>query len=627
MIKRRLRLWIIILGVILVSSIFHIPSKSISLIAQQLLKYKYGLSGEWTGFKGGFVDGITLEGVRISNKDHAFLQCSRISSNIRFKDLIFKEDSSLYQISVEKPKITIKGLSRFQIKPLMVNTKIIISEGQLVLEDSNNVIALKLDNLSGEVTRSGELLDVFFTAPGHLTELSGEIDLGNRRGILEIVNGRIELPLTGLPPIVINGGMLLDKESIKIERGMLSLDELELEVGGAIFADRTLDLELRPGFTESRFLVMGSLDKPLIATNWGILETVFQIEGTQYKNGRLIFPRLAGEIRLPGFGPLELEGKLILGTDFIGLEDIILARMVNINGVVSRHRESRLKLWVEDIKGADLADQLPEVLKSLISPHTVNARLSVYGRIDNLQGGGILKLFSYPIRIACRYRHNRFSFRSIGEGPLGLSGSINLGKEPDLKIKGDFHNMNIVDLMSFFNRNVDPDWGGIVDGEFRISGELNDPSIRAKLEIEEGEIGNMKFDVAYINLDGTGKKLNLRHSMVYYKEIPAELTGYIDPRGKGLFDNINIKPTLDSFTWKGLNIVRDTDGKTVIFGQDVNENISVHFRSPLSSDPEGSEIDSEAEVEVEYKLLEDKSILIKMEEDEGTVGIEHKVKF
>lgn len=631
MINHKLRLGIIILGVILISTILNLPAKGMSLLVRRILQYGYGLSVEWVEFRGGFSNGITLEDVRIKGKDNAYLLCPLISSNIRFKDFIFSKDDFLYEISIEAPKIAVKSFSSFQVnmpfKPLWVNSQILVSEGHLLLEDSNNVITLELDNISGGVTNDGKFLTIFFVAPDNLTELTGEMDLNSHRGTLEIVNGKVEFPQTSLPSLEIDGGVLLDKGSLKIERGMVSLGEKKFEIGGSIFADRSLDLVINPVADKSRFSIKGSLDEPTVATNWGVLETLFQIEGTQYDNGTLIFPKLVGEIRLPGFIPLELEGKLVLGTDHIGFEHITLAKVMNIDGVISRSRDSRLKLWLEDTKGVDLACQLPPVLKSLVSPHTVNARLSVYGGMENLQGGGTLKLFSHPIEVACRYRHNRFSFRSVKEGVFGLSGSINLGNKPNLKIKGDFRNMDFVELMSLFTKNIDSCWKGVVDGEFKISGKLNDPKIQAKIDIKGGQIGNMKFDAAYLNLEGTAERIDLKHSMVYYKEVPAELTGYINPRGKDLFNNINIIPSSDSFIWKGLNVVRGKDERTVVFGQDVNENVSVNFKSPLSSDPEGSTIDSEAEVEVKYKLLEDKSILIKVKEDKGTVGIEQKVKF
>jgi hypothetical protein len=89
---------------------------------------------------------------------------------------------------------------------------------------------------------------------------------------------------------------------------------------------------------------------------------------------------------------------------------------------------------------------------------------------------------------------------------------------------------------------------------------------------------------------------------------------------------VEIRPSSDGFILEGINITKDSQDKVVTFEKDVNENVRVHFKSSVTSDP-GEEDNVDPEIKLEYKLNKDKNLLLKMQEDEGTVGVEQKVKF
>lgn len=651
MINRKFRLWIIIFGFIVMFFLFRLPSKS----AQWFLSKKYKVSIRWSGFSGGILNAITLKGVKILSKNNILLECPSLSSNIRFKDLISPGSDFPYYMLLKNPVISINDFSSLQVNTpvlfLNKNTKILISKAKIILEDPNKVIGVSLIDISGETTSVNQSMSINLVSPDGSVKLMGEVDLINRKGSMEISNGKVEFPKANLPSVKVDGRITLNSEGVELTDIFTTLGDLNLQAEGTIFNNRKISVAIRQVLetnvkgdtvaTIPKFLIEGSLDEPKIITSFGVVETILKLKGMNYKNSTFVFPKITGEIKLPGFTPLELAGKIILGLNFVGFEDVTLANILNISGIISNDKDSKLNLWIDNAEGRNLAEQLPSVLRPLVSSHKIDAKLLLYGKINNLQGSGLLKIFSHPLKIVCRYRNSRFSFSSIGDGPLDFYGSINLDteihqkekgfwcevKEPKLKIEGLFHEMDFKDLIGFFSGSTDSNIKGVVSGEFKIKGQLKDPLIKAKLEIEDGLCGDVKFDVLYLNLEGTVDRLNLKHSMAYYKEVPAEVTGYIDPKASDLFANLEIIPTTDTFMWRGVNVIRNTEDRSVTFGQDVNENVSVHFKSPLSSDPEENALDTEPEIEVEYKILEDKSLLIKMEEEEGTVGVEHKVKF
>lgn len=551
--------------------IFRLPYRLLPLF----LRCRYGISTKIEKIIGGFKDGIVLTNVRLS-RGGTSIGCKGVITDIRIFDLLFPDRGHRHNIYVDMPRISVdktqSGTNGFLGIPLWLDTDILI----------------------------------------HGAELSFGEDL----------------------PVRFEGGARIENSSIVIDKMQFLLGGLELDLRGDIDSSKNLNLSCNFIDSENSFSIKGPLNRPYINTHWSGLDTSFQIEDIKYENGQLVIPRLTGSIYIEGFPRIDIDGGLYIDKDHIKFKDMTILNTAHINGVVNKDKPSRIKLSMDNVDGAKLAARLPEVLQVLILSHKINADVNIYGMMDNLQAGGIIRLLSAPIEISCRYRNNKFSFRSrhggsatLGEGPFSICGSIDWNHIPRLKIKGIFSQMDIKELMGLLGKEADAKWKGVVDGEFNITGELGAPLIDSKLEITDVELGSMKFDVAYLNLQGTGSgPLNLAHSMVYYKEIPAELTGFIDPKEGDVFKNIEIRPVGDEIIWEGINIMRDAEGGSVTIQKDVDENISVRFKSALTSDSGESE-EEKPEVELEYKLREDKNLLIKMQEDEGTVGVEHKVKF
>lgn len=532
------------------------------------LRFRYGISTQIGEITGGFRDGIVLTNVRLS-RGGTSIGCNGIITDIKIFDLLFPDRGHCHSIYVNVPRISVdktkSGTGGFLGIPLWLDTDILI----------------------------------------HGAELSFGEDL----------------------PVRFEGGARIENSSIVIDKMQFLLGGLELDLRGDIDSSKNLNLSCNFIDSENSFSIKGPLNRPYINTHWSGLDTSFQIGDIKYENGQLVIPRLTGSIYIEGFPRIDIDGGLCIDKDHIKFKNMTILNTAHINGIVNKDKPSRIKLSMDNVDGAKLAARLPEVLQVLILSHKINADVNIYGMMDNLQAGGIIRLLSAPIEISCRYRNNKFSFHSLGEGPFSICGSIDWNHIPRLKIKGIFSQMDIKELMGLLGKEADAKWRGVVDGEFNITGELGTPLIDSRLEITDAELGSMKFDVAYLNLQGTGSgPLNLAHSMVYYKEIPAELTGFIDPKEGDVFKNIEIRPVGDEIIWEGINIMRDAEGGSVTIQKDVDENISVRFKSALTSDSKESE-EEKPEIELEYKLREDKNLLIKMQEDEGTVGVEHKVKF
>lgn len=436
-----------------------------------------------------------------------------------------------------------------------------------------------------------------------------------------------ELVLEEGSPVRFNGSVNVFRNNITIDKMRFLFGEIGLALEGSIDKDRNLDINANFIDSENKFSIKGPLDKPQINTHWSGLDTSFQIEDIRYEAGQLAIPKITGNVKIKGFPPLDLSGGMCIERDHIRFNDMTILEAARLDGIVNKNKPSRIRLFVDNVPGARMAGKMPAVLQALLQPHKINADIKIYGMMNNLQAGGNIKLLSTPVEIVCRYRNNKFLFHSTGNGAFDIAGSINWGQIPDMRINVVFNQIDIKEFIGLLGRQADPKWKGIIDGRFSITGELDAPLIESRLEITEAEFGGMKFDSAYLNLTGTGAgPLNLAHSMVYYKDISAELTGFIDPRENDIFNNIEIRPVGDAIIWEGVNILKDAEGGRVTIGKDLGKNISIRVKSAITSDSAESSKEK-PEVELEYKLREDKNLLLRMQEDEGTIGVEHKVKF
>jgi len=630
MASRRLWLWVIILGLISAAFILQLPYQGTIFIARRFLQHKYNISIRYKKCNGGFVNGISLDSFSVSYKNGIIFQSSILNSDVKFKDFFFSKSKNVspYNIFIKNPVLSVNAscLSKSSkpILSLLPDLRVFVSGGRLILK---GVAPAQLANLSGYADIREGKLSLHFRNSNYKAGINGNFDTARNKGIFKIAGVNINIFSIYHYPVIINGNIISTSQGLKIEKGLVSLKGFNLRINGVIRKGKQLNLRFKPAAGKNfTIFLKGRLNKPQIICHYRGIDTVFRAGNVSYNSNKLQIQGIRGMCHLLNSGSFNMDGSLTLSANGIGLENINLAHIVHINGTLSKRGHfNNMELSIEKPAGSDFNNLLPQSINSLLFSHKITANISIYGMADNLQAGGIIKIFPYSIIIKCRYRHSRFSFCSIGKGPVSFSGSINnLRNKPTVKIAGYIHKMDILKLVNIFQKGLNLEWKGIVDGTFNISGMLQNPLIRAKLEVNNAKIGHLMFDTAYIDLKETNSILDFQHSMVYYKGVPAELTGYIDMKTKGGFDNISIIPTAKSFIWKGVNILRDTGNKVVVFGQDINKDVSVFFQSPLTNDADSNK---KPQIELQYKLLDGKDLLMRMKGDEGLLGIEHKIKF
>jgi len=581
MIKRKTKT-ILVLVILLVLSAyasvhFGLPRKAFYRCIPVFLKYKYGITARANKIDGGFRSGIVMHDARLSISS-ASVECADVMTDIKFIDFIVPRRHVPYKAVFIKPKIEISNIQGIQlyrlprfsfVLPTWFNTNVVISEGELTIEGFNKET-----------------------------------------------------------PMLFSGSVGVERSNIRIDKWNIQLGDMGINIGGVVKGMKDLDLSARFTNSENMFLLKGTISRPHIYTKWGNVETSFYVEEINYDSGVLDLGKVAGNVYLSGFAPVSLEGGIVVGKDFVRMNDVAVMGLAKVNGVVSKNNV-RMALKMDHASGADLAKNLPEVIRPLIKNHEITANINIFGKTSSIQAGGMIKLASVPIDLVCRYRTRNFSFHSVGNNQFSVSGGTKFGKDvQSIKVYGFFNQIEMREFLDLLGQTVNDSWEGKVSGSLFIEGELPSPKIESKLEMSDAVFGQLKFDYARINLEGAGGGvLNVENSSVVYKDVPAELKGFIDPKSKDVFSHIEIHPTSNAFIWEGLSISKDAQNKVVTLGKDLDGNVSVKFKSVVTSDPGEGDEERKPEIELNYRLNGNNNLLLRVGEDDGTVGVEKKVKF
>lgn len=255
------------------------------------------------------------------------------------------------------------------------------------------------------------------------------------------------------------------------------------------------------------------------------------------------------------------------------------------------------------------------------------AEIMSYGSILNHYPADELEIF-------CDYEEGVLHIVSaqLGEEHL-CSGNIDFrSQSPEIDLVWHINQMAISDFVSFFNKDSDTDlpFRGSLDGQICLQGSLFEPLIKAALKSKQGNFFNIAFESANVNLDGKFPVLIFHDSRIY-----REGGGFFVLDGK-----LDLKKIGEYSFWQGFKILSDEktvvlDGWDISRGADrseinlkkaVSDDLKVGFKAFVNDRVKNNPEDAEA-FEVEYKLQDNRSLLMRLDKKDEFFGVEQKVEF
>ncbi len=171
------------------------------------------------------------------------------------------------------------------------------------------------------------------------------------------------------------------------------------------------------------------------------------------------------------------------------------------------------------------------------------------------------------------------------------------------------------------------DFSGLLNGLIKISGPLGRPDIEGYLEAEHGHIGDLDFVSADINIKGHYPKIFIVNSRICREE------DYFIMEGKMDFANLEKQDFLDlkfkankAVFWQGWDITRGRDNQ-VHMSKNIADDFKITFDTFVDDETRTYDDDYANELGLEYEILGDKVLKLRLRKEEEILGVERRVKF
>jgi hypothetical protein len=216
----------------------------------------------------------------------------------------------------------------------------------------------------------------------------------------------------------------------------------------------------------------------------------------------------------------------------------------------------------------------------------------------------------------------------MGEN-LKISGWVNLSEPKDMDMNIDLINLDPAVLKNYAFAPANLGFDAISNCSIEIKGELPNPYVKIHFVADKGSTDEIEFESIKVTLDGEYPLLYFRDSRINRKVGHLVVTGKMDFRklkSGGLFDDMIIKSDRETIVWEGWDITKKKMDDEITLRRSVNDDISVFYKSYLKDETKAEE-KSRDTIELEYEIFDNRSLKMKLNEEEEFFGLENKIKF
>ena len=181
------------------------------------------------------------------------------------------------------------------------------------------------------------------------------------------------------------------------------------------------------------------------------------------------------------------------------------------------------------------------------------------------------------------------------------------------------------DLNLFVESRKKRDMGGKFSGSIKINGPIDAPNLKGALRARKGNIENfVEYETINVNLDGRYPVIFFSNSEILSKDgYRYTLEGRVDFSRVNILKEAKLVSEKGKIVWGGWMVAKEKEESRLEVRKEISNGLSVGFKTPVGEE----ETEDKNEVEIEYKIKKRESIKVKLKEDEGFIGVEHKEKF
>ncbi len=235
------------------------------------------------------------------------------------------------------------------------------------------------------------------------------------------------------------------------------------------------------------------------------------------------------------------------------------------------------------------------------------------------------------ISAAFTYTEDSFTidYLKIGDS-FGLRGLVSFDEPEAIDMFFELKDFTVENLSKFSFVPDNFNFASTISAEVNIKGNPVKSYVKIHLTSTKGNMNDILFDSIMITLEGNYPVLKYRDSRINRGEGYLPVAGWVDFRKiktGNLFEDTIITSDEETIIWEGWDITKKRYEKEVSLRKSVKEGISVLYRGYLNDETQSADDDHKDTIELEYGILENQSLKMKLKKDEEFFGLENKIRF
>jgi len=236
------------------------------------------------------------------------------------------------------------------------------------------------------------------------------------------------------------------------------------------------------------------------------------------------------------------------------------------------------------------------------------------------------------LKVSYRISNGLLEIADLSAGDiLKVSGTFQMREPYGANIQLTANNLSLSWLALALGAKDGPSiLSGTMNGKFGFKGPLAGLRSDAQFEIRKGAIGGLEFEALNARIKGEGPVVRIEDSRITRESGYFVLAGEMDLRRLGkasFFDNIKLVGDDQAVNWDGWDTSKIQNIRHTSMKKKINDDISLGFKNLISEDTIDESLKYGDEVQLEYKLHPNDSLMVTVGQDKDFLGIEHKDKF
>ncbi|MFH1593670.1 MAG: hypothetical protein ABID09_03110 [Candidatus Omnitrophota bacterium] len=168
---------------------------------------------------------------------------------------------------------------------------------------------------------------------------------------------------------------------------------------------------------------------------------------------------------------------------------------------------------------------------------------------------------------------------ALGDEIEGM-GYLRLSNPRHIFLKWAITNLMLEDY--FKAKKKEEGMSGLMNGNFTLKGSLEEPGLLAHCDVQDGYLGETKFDSIIMNLKGSGPVISIYDSRMRKEGGYIMLSGEIDLsklKEDKAFDEVLYDADKDFFVWEGWSVKKEIEDSSVRAEKLLDDEFSISFKA------------------------------------------------